>query len=191
MDYLERTMDAHRSMIENLDLETIRRIADRLTLAYRNRKKVIILGNGGSAADSLHFAAELEGQLSSVDRGRKPLKALTPCNWSALTAVSNDFGFEESFARFVDANTDDGDIVIAISTSGNSPNILRALEVAKHHGGCTIGLTGGKGGKLKEMVDLCLCVPATSTSIVQEGHTVAYHRICALVVRELFGCEAV
>jgi D-sedoheptulose 7-phosphate isomerase len=173
-------------MVEQLDLSVIEKIADVMASAFREKKKAIIFGNGGSAADAMHFAAELEGQLSSVDKGRKPLRVITPCNLSAITAIANDFGYEQSFARFVQANTDAGDVVIGISTSGNSPNLLLAMEAAKSLKGVTVGLTGGTGGKLQPMVDHCLVVPAQNVSIIQEGHLIAYHRICALLIRSLF-----
>src|ERR1043166_842268 len=135
---LKRSIEMHRTMVDKLDLVQIEAIAMRIAEAYQKGKKLIVFGNGGSSADAVHFTAELEGQLSSVDKGRRPLRALTPCNLSAVTAIANDFGYEHVFERFVDANADLGDIVIGISTSGNSANVLKAVEVAKQRGAFTI-----------------------------------------------------
>lgn len=190
MTYLKEKIDLHRKMVDSLDLGTIEEIAHAIIKCYRNNGKLIILGNGGSAADAMHFAAELEGQLSSRDKNRKPLSALTPYNISALTAISNDFSYDSSFERFVGANAKEGDIVIGISTSGNSANVLRAVEEGKKLGAKTIALTGGSGGKIKGVADISLVVPASNVSLIQEGHLISYHRICGLVVKELFGYDA-
>jgi D-sedoheptulose 7-phosphate isomerase len=190
MDYLEEKMALHRKMADSIDRKAIEKAANAITGCYRNGKKVIVFGNGGSAADAMHFAAELEGQLSSRDKGRKALPALTPFNISALTAVSNDFNYDESFSRFVRANAQKGDVVIGISTSGNSRNVLSAIKAAKDIGAVTVGLTGNGGGQLAKLVDVLLDIPASGVCIIQEGHVIAYHRICALVVKELFGYDA-
>ena len=145
MDYLEDTIHLHKEMVDKLDLEAIRRIAAAVTDCYRSGGKLIIFGNGGSASDAMAFAAEFEGQLSSRDKGRRPLPALTPYNTSALTAMSNDYGYDMSFLRFVQANARSGDIVIGMSTSGNSKNVLSAIEYAKKAGIKTVGMTGGDG----------------------------------------------
>ena len=189
-DYIKEKIDLHRKMLDSLDVAAIGKIANVIIDCYANDGKLLIFGNGGSAADAMHFAAELEGQLSSRDKGRKPLSALTPYNISALTAISNDYDYDSSFERFVGANAKEGDVVIGISTSGNSKNVIRAVEEGKRLGATTIGLTGGDGGQLGEIADLILNIHASNVSIIQEGHLVCYHRIAALVVKELFGYDA-
>lgn len=190
MNYLEEKMRLHKDMTDKIDLGMIEHVATAIIKCYENNGKLVIFGNGGSAADAMHFAAEFEGQLSSIDKGRKALSALTPFNLSALTAISNDYNYETSFARFVDANARKGDVVIGISTSGNSKNVISAINIAKDMGATTIGLTGNGGGQLKGLVDILLDIPASNVSIIQEGHIIAYHRICALVIKELFGYDA-
>ena len=190
MKYLEEKINMHKEMVDLLDLDSIEKVANAITECYRNGGKIIIFGNGGSAADAIHFAAEFEGQLSSIDNGRKALSALTPFNLSALTAVSNDFDYGMSFTRFVEANAKKGDIVIGISTSGNSKNVISAISIAKRIGAVTIGFTGNKGGSMKDLVDILLDIPALNVSIIQEGHIISYHRVCALVIKDLFGYDA-
>ncbi|KHO47444.1 MAG: D-sedoheptulose 7-phosphate isomerase [archaeon GW2011_AR5] len=190
MHYLKKTIDDHKEMVEKLDLNKIEEVASEITGCYKNGGKLIIFGNGGSAADAMAFATEFEGQLSSRDKGRKPLPAITPYNTSALTAMSNDYGYETSFVRFVQANAKRSDVVIGISTSGNSKNVLSAIKSAKELGAKTVGMTGGNGGELGSICDIHFNVPTPSCSIAQEGHLIAYHRICALVIRDLFGYDA-
>ncbi len=190
MGYLEEKIDLHKKMVDSLDLHAIEMVANIIIDCYSNGGKLIIFGNGGSAADAMHFAAELEGQLSSLDKNRKPLSAITPFNISALTAISNDYSYETSFTRFVQANAKKGDVVIGISTSGDSKNVLSAINIAKEVGATTVGFTGGNGGQLKDIADMLFIVPVSNVSIVQEGHIIAYHRICALVIKELFGYDA-
>jgi D-sedoheptulose 7-phosphate isomerase len=190
MSYLKEKIDLHKQMVESLDLDAIEKVANAIIGCYKNGGKAVIFGNGGSAADSMHFAAELEGQLSSHDKGRKAFSALTPFNLSALTAVSNDFGYDMSFTRFVQANVKKGDAVVGISTSGNAKNVLSAIKEAKTLGATTIGFTGRDGGALKNSVDIVLSVPSDNVSIIQEGHIISYHRICALIIKELFGYDA-
>ena len=190
MDYLEEKIALHKRMVDSIDRKAIEKASKTIVDCYRNGKKVIIFGNGGSAADAMHFAAELEGQLSSLDKGRKALSALTPFNLSALTAISNDYNYDESFVRFVRANAARGDVVIGISTSGNSRNVLSAVKAARDIGATTVGLTGNGGGQLAGLVDVLMNIQAPNVCIIQEGHVIAYHRICALVVKELFGYDA-
>jgi D-sedoheptulose 7-phosphate isomerase len=190
MSFLKEKIDMHRDMVENLDLESMENISKIIVNCYKKGGKLIIFGNGGSAADAMHFAAEFEGQLSSRDKGRKALCALTPFNLSALTAISNDFNYEMSFARFVEANAKKDDVVIGISTSGNSKNVIAAMEMAKKFGATTIGFTGGDGGIIKNIAHAIMNINAKNVSVIQEGHIIAYHRICALVIRDLFGYDA-
>jgi D-sedoheptulose 7-phosphate isomerase len=162
----------------------IAQLADLMVQAFRRGNKVLLCGNGGSAADAQHIAAELTGKFLKV-RAAVPVLALTT-NTSELTALGNDFGYDTVFERLVEAHARDGDIVIGISTSGNSPNILRAIAMAKTKGCLTVAWCG-QGGKLKDEVDLALCVPSTDTQRIQECHIAMGHIVCGLVERSLFG----
>ena len=151
-------------------------------------RKVLLFGNGGSAADAQHIAAELVGRFLG-ERKALPAIALTT-DTSALTAISNDYGYDEVFARQVRALGRTGDVAIGISTSGRSPSVLRAVEAARALGMATIGLTGGDGGALSGMVDVSLRVSASTLSPrIQETHILVGHVICELVDRRLFGIE--
>jgi len=151
--------------------------------ALKAGKKILFFGNGGSATDAEHFAAELVGRYYT-DRRALPAIALTT-NSSSLTAISNDYGFERAFARQVEALGVTGDVAVAISTSGNSPNILAAVALAHEMGLVTIGLAGQTGGKLAAAADYCICVPSTDTPRIQEAHTLVGHIWCELVERAL------
>jgi D-sedoheptulose 7-phosphate isomerase len=141
--------------------------------------KLLIAGNGGSAADSQHIAAELTGRFQ---RERKPLPAIAlHANSSALTAIGNDYGYEHVFARELSAHARPGDVFLAISTSGDSRNILRAIEAAHEKKVTVIGLTGESGGQMRAACDLCLCVPSKSTARIQEMHITIGHAICELL----------
>jgi D-sedoheptulose 7-phosphate isomerase len=156
----------------------------RLTIAaYKRGGKVVLFGNGGSAADAQHIACELVGRFK-LDRQALAAIALTT-DTSVLTAVANDCGYEMVFSRQVEALVDKKDVVIGISTSGDSPNVIEAIKVAKTKGAKTIGLTGGNGGKLAQVVDLALIVPSDSTPRIQEAHITIGHIVCELVEREL------
>lgn len=174
---LDKTLHIH--------YETIRKIALSIVASYKNNRKIIIFGNGGSYADALHFAAELEGCYRN--RTRPSLKALVPSNPSTLTAISNDFSYNEIFSRFVKANAEKGDIVIALSTSGNSQNVIFALEEARKLGSITVGFTGESGGKMKSSCDILFNVSSQDTPRIQEIHHFAYHEICEIVEKEMFG----
>ena len=144
---------------------------------------LLVCGNGGSAADAQHIAAELTGRFF---RDRKPLPALAlHANTSSLTAIGNDYGYDEVFAREVGAHGRAGDVLLAISTSGNSRNIVRAIEVAREKQMAVIGLTGESGGKMRNLCDVCLCVPSTSTPRIQEFHILIGHTVCELLERIL------
>jgi D-sedoheptulose 7-phosphate isomerase len=141
--------------------------------------KLLIAGNGGSAADAQHIAAELTGRFL---RERKPLPALAlHANSSALTAIGNDYGYEHVFARELAAHARPGDVLLAISTSGGSKNILRAIEEARQKRVAVIGMTGESGGAMRAACDLCLCVPSKSTARIQEMHIMIGHTICELL----------
>lgn len=141
--------------------------------------KLLIAGNGGSAADAQHIAAELTGRFM---RERKPLPAIAlHANSSALTAIGNDYGYEQVFARELAAHARPGDVLLAISTSGGSKNILRAIEEAREKKVAVIGMTGESGGTMRTACDLCLCVPSKSTARIQEMHIMIGHTICELL----------
>jgi D-sedoheptulose 7-phosphate isomerase len=144
---------------------------------------VLVCGNGGSAADAQHIAGELAGR---YQRDRKAFNCLAlTTNTSNLTAIANDFGYDRVFARQVEAHLRPGDLLWAISTSGNSPSILEAAKAAKSHGGKVLGFTGSSGGKLAPLCDVCFAAPAEVTCQIQQLHQVAYHIICDLVERQL------
>lgn len=165
-----------------LDLELI---VGHCTNTYRANGKILIAGNGGSAADAQHFAGEL---VSRFYFDRPPLAAIAlTTDTSILTAVANDYGYEDVFARQLHAIGRSGDVFIAISTSGNSPNILKAIVAAKTIGLVVIGLTGRSGGQMKELCDICLCAPSDSTPRIQECHLVIEHSLCACLEEQLFG----
>ena len=151
--------------------------------AFRSGKKVLWFGNGGSAADAQHLAAEFSGRFLR-ERGGLPSEALS-VNSSAVTAISNDFGYEQLFARMIDALAQAGDVAVGITTSGTSPNIVRALEAAKARGCVTVAFTGNGGGKVAEIADHSLVGPDGYSAIVQEVHIVMGHIICDLVEQAL------
>ena len=159
-------------------------IAKVIAKAFRNHKKVLLFGNGGSAADSQHIAAEWVGRFYK-DRKSLPAIALTTDS-SIVTAIANDYGFENLFARQLEGLCNKGDVVIGITTSGKSPNVLKAFTVAKKKGAVTIGLTGEKGKSMVKKTDYCLVIPSEYTPRVQEGHITSLHIICELIEKELF-----
>lgn len=145
--------------------------------------QLLIAGNGGSAADAQHIAAELTGRFL---RERQPIRAIAlHANTSALTAIGNDYGYERVFARELTAHARPGDVLLAISTSGNSPNILRAIEAARQQKVGVIGLSGDSGGQMRAACDLCICIPSKSTARIQEMHITIGHAICELLEERL------
>jgi D-sedoheptulose 7-phosphate isomerase len=163
----------------------IYRIADCVTRAFRNGGKVMLAGNGGSAADAQHIAAEF---LSRLQLDRRPLPAMAlASDTSVLTAIGNDYGFASTFERQVRGLGRPGDVFIAISTSGRSPNVLAALLAARKVGITTVGFTGEGEREMSVYCDHCLAAPAFETSLIQQIHIVAAHAICGLVERNLFG----
>ncbi|MBI2851735.1 MAG: D-sedoheptulose 7-phosphate isomerase [Chloroflexi bacterium] len=163
----------------------IERMVELVVGTYRSGGKVIIFGNGGSAADAQHIAGELVGRFK-LERRAFPAIALNS-NTSIITALANDYGYETVFSRQIEALASEKDVVVGISTSGNSPNVINALKAARNKGATTIGLTGGDGGRMVEVCDLCLIVPSQSTPRIQEAHITIGHIICELVERELAG----
>lgn len=167
-------------------VETLVTIAEVLSQAFQKGNKVLLFGNGGSAADAQHIAAELGGKFY---KEREPLPAIAlTTNASSLTAIANDYSYEMVFARQVRALVKKEDVVIGISTSGESPNILQGVKEAKRLGAITIAFTG-QGGKLKELADYILSIPSNDTPRIQEVHITAGHIICYLVEEALFGEE--
>jgi D-sedoheptulose 7-phosphate isomerase len=174
-----------QELLEDSDLlsRTVE-IAEMISDALENGKKLLLFGNGGSAADAAHIAAELVGRYQRERRGL-PALALTG-NLSALTAVGNDYGFDRIYSRQVEALGVAGDIAIGISTSGESENVLRAIKAAQEKQMTTVGLTGRTGCRLKASVDYCLAVPSDETPRIQECHIMLGHIVCDLVERALF-----
>lgn len=150
---------------------------------FKAGRRVYVLGNGGSAADAQHIAAEMVGRLSRHDKPPLPTIALTT-DTSALTAISNDYGFEDIFARQVEALVQEGDVVWALSVSGSSPNIIKAVQAAKRQAAKVIGFTGKEGSELRALCDICLMAEHTDSDRVQEVHQLAYHIVCGLVEEE-------
>lgn len=168
----------------------IARAADYLAQQFRQGKKVLVCGNGGSAADAQHFAAELVNRFE-IERPGLPAIALTTDS-SALTSIGNDDAFEQIFARQVQALGNTGDVLLAISTSGNSPNVLAAMAVARRMGMATVALTGGNGGRISRQItaqDIEIRVAATTTARIQEIHILVIHCLCDGVDWLLFGKE--
>jgi D-sedoheptulose 7-phosphate isomerase len=166
-------------------LQKIETVIDVVTNAFRNGKKVLFCGNGGSAADAQHLAAEFSGRFYK-DRKALPSEALH-CNTSYLTAVANDYSYDIIYARLVEGTCEKGDVLIGLSTSGNSKNILNAFAAAKEKGVITIGLTGADGGKMKDASDYLFNVPSNDTPRIQESHILIGHIICELVEADIFG----
>lgn len=162
----------------------IERAAEALIAAFRRGNKILTFGNGGSSCDAQNFADELVGRYC---RNRPPLPAVClTASQADLTSIANDFGYEVVFQRQLEAHAKPGDVAIAISTSGNSKNVLAAVESAKKLGLLVIGLTGGEGGKLKGVGDLTICIPSKSTARIQEAHITVIQIWCGLIEDALF-----
>ena len=179
---IEESIELKKALISQTDI--ILEIAAQITQALRSGNKVLLFGNGGSAADAQHIACELAGKFY-LDRDPLPAIALTT-NTSSLTAIANDYGYQEVFARQLRGVVMKGDIVIGISTSGSSLNVIAGLEEAKRCGATTIAFTG-QGGKLEEIAEYVLSIPSTDTPRIQEAHITAGHIIVYLVEEALFG----
>lgn len=168
-------------------LDTLEKAARKTSDAMKSGRKLMVAGNGGSAADAQHLVAEFVGRLCA-DRPAMRAVALTTDS-SILTAVSNDYGYELVFQRQIEALGQADDVFMAISTSGNSPNVLCALELARKMGIATIGLTGRSGGRMAPLCDWCIQIPSDVTMYIQQAHLALEHIFCALVEREYFGRE--
>ncbi len=174
-----------QSLLSNTALlEQIAGVVDAVTIAFNNGHKVQFCGNGGSAADAQHLAAEFSGRFYK-NRTALPSDALH-CNSSYLTAVANDYGYDEVYSRLVEGTMQSGDILIGLSTSGNSPNIVKAFETARAKKIITVGFTGNGGGKLGELSHFLLDIPSKNTPRIQESHIMIGHIICELVEANLF-----
>jgi len=164
--------------------EQIQKIAIKSIAAFRDDKKILLCGNGGSASDAQHLAAELSGRFYA---DRPPLYAeALHVNSSYMTAVSNDYGYETTYARMAEAAGRKGDVLIGISTSGNSPNVVKAIVKAKEIGMLTVGFTGKDGGEMKDICDIVICVPSVNIPRIQEAHILIGHIICQLIEEEMF-----
>jgi D-sedoheptulose 7-phosphate isomerase len=164
--------------------ESVARAAEVCTASLQGGGKILLFGNGGSASDAQHIAAELTGRLS---RERPALAALAlTANTSDLTALGNDYGFDHVFTRLVQAHGREGDVAVALSTSGNSPNVLSAVKEARERGLHTLGLIGKDGGKLAPLVDVAIVVPSNDTQRIQESHITIGHALCELIDEALF-----
>ncbi len=180
------SINVKRQIIEDkILLKSILKVTKEVINAFRNDRKVFFCGNGGSAADAQHLAAELSGRFY-CDRDPLFAEALH-VNTSYLTAVANDYSYDEVFSRLVKAKGRKGDILIGISTSGNSKNVIKAIEVANDIGMITVGMTGKSGGKMKDICKYLINVPSNDTPRIQESHIMIGHIICEIVEKELFG----
>ena len=182
---IKSSVENHTRVLNDSNLQiNIERIVTNSIEAFKNDKKMLFCGNGGSASDAQHIAAELSGRFY---KDRPPLYAeALHVNSSYMTAVANDYGYEETYARMVEASGRKGDILVGISTSGNSPNVVKAMQNAKEIGMITVGFTGSKGGKMKEICDIMIQVPSDDTPRIQEVHILVGHIICQLIEEEMF-----
>jgi D-sedoheptulose 7-phosphate isomerase len=182
---IQSSIDVKQSLLADETLiNTIATCVDIITTAFKNGNKVLFCGNGGSAADAQHLAAEFSGRFYT-DRQALPAEALH-VNTSYLTAVANDYSFDVVYSRMITGIGNKGDVLIGLSTSGNSGNIINAINAAKEKGMTTIGFTGATGGKMKDACELLLNVPSTDTPRIQESHILVGHIICELVEKAYF-----
>ena len=182
---IEQSINTKQAILHNAELiERIEAVADVMVKALREGKRILWCGNGGSAADAQHLAAELSGRFYY---DRPPLNSeAMHCNTSYLTAVANDYGYDLIYSRMIDGACKPGDVLVGISTSGNSVNICNAFRKAKELGVITVAMTGETGGKMKEMADYLLNVPSTDTPRIQESHIMLGHIICEIVEATIF-----
>lgn len=188
IDAIREQFHQHGRVIDLMAADMSAAIADTVVLlsaAFSRGNKLLVMGNGGSAADAQHFAAEMVGRFK-MERKGLPAVALTT-DTSILTAVGNDYGYDAVFSRQVEALAVPGDVVVGISTSGNSPNVLKALTAARAGGCSAVGLLGRDGGCIREVCDQALVVPSMDTPRIQEGHGIIIHIVCDLVEKSLFG----
>ena len=185
LDRIQRSIEVKQALLKDVTFrELVTRAALEIVRSLRAGGKVLFCGNGGSAADAQHLAAEFTGRYL---KERRALPALAlHANTSSLTAIGNDYGFEFVFARQLEALGKEGDVAVGISTSGNSPNVLRALEAAKSKSIYTVALAGKTGGKMKQLADCTICIPSDDTPRIQECHILTGHLICEIAEEMLF-----
>ena len=184
-DQLNESAETKKKMFEACAGDILKAV-DAIISAFNNKKKVLLCGNGGSAADSQHIATELVIRMSKPNRAALPAIALTT-DTSLLTAAGNDIGFENIFSRQVEALGNNGDVLIAISTSGKSENVNRAIKEANKRGMTVIGFLGKDGGTSKDIVDIPIIIPSNDTQRIQEGHITVAHILCGIIESEMFG----
>jgi D-sedoheptulose 7-phosphate isomerase len=183
---IKNSYEIKKAILEdNKLIELISNIGEILIKTYKSGNKLLIAGNGGSAADAQHIAGELVSKFY-FDRPALPAIALTT-DTSILTAIGNDYGYEKVFSRQIEANGVKGDVFLGISTSGNSKNIIEGIKTAKNKDILTIGLTGRNGGKMKDLCDYCICVPSDETPRIQEAHILIGHILCSIIEEAIFG----
>lgn len=182
---IQASINVKQAVLQNENmLQTIARIVDVIVAAFQKGSRVYFCGNGGSAADAQHLAAEFSGRFY-IDRKALPAEALH-CNTSYITAVANDYSYDVVYARLINGIANEGDVLIGLSTSGNSGNIVKAFEAAQSKGVITIGFTGVAGGLMKVLSDYLINVPSTDTPRIQETHILIGHIICQLVEEKYF-----
>ena len=182
---IQSSIDVKTAVLENSHLlKTILTITDVMVAALKSDRRIYFCGNGGSAADAQHLAAELTGRFYT-DRKALAAEALH-CNTSYLTAVANDYGFDEIYARMIEGIAQEGDVLVGLSTSGNSKNIINAFEKAKEQNVITVSFTGETGGVLKPLSNYCINVPSSDTPRIQETHILIGHIICQQVEEKYF-----
>jgi D-sedoheptulose 7-phosphate isomerase len=189
IDHIKKVISAsiavkQKILVNEVMLNTTIQVVQEIVQAFKKGKRVYFAGNGGSAADAQHLAAEFSGRFYT-DRLALPAEALH-CNTSYLTAVANDYSYDEIYARLIRGIAHPGDVLIGLSTSGNSENIIRAFEAARDKRVITVGFTGENGGKMKVLSDYLFNVPSTDTPRIQESHILLGHIVCELVEREYF-----
>lgn len=183
---IEASIEVKQALLKDAQLVLeVEKIVHAITHAFKKGNAVYFAGNGGSAADAQHLAAEFSGRFYK-DRKALPSDALH-CNSSYITAVANDYSYEVIYARLLEGLAKPGDVLVGISTSGNSGNIVKAFEMAKTIGVVTVGFTGAAGGKMKELSDFLINIPSTTTPRIQESHILVGHIICELVEENIFG----
>jgi len=183
---IQASIDTKQQLLQNEELiKTIEKITDVITNSFKIGRRVYFCGNGGSAADAQHLAAEFSGRFYT-DRKALPAEALH-CNTSYLTAVANDYGYDVVYSRMIDGIGEEGDVLIGLSTSGNSVNIIKAFQVAKEKKMKTVAFTGITGGQMKSICDYLVNIPSADTPRIQESHIMVGHIICQLVEEKIFG----
>ena len=184
-DIIKASIETKQKVLQDDQLlATVEKVIDTIVTCFKNGKRVYFCGNGGSAADAQHLAAEFSGRFYK-DRKALPAEALH-CNTSYLTAVGNDYGFDVIYSRLIEGIGEKGDVLIGLSTSGNSPNIVNAFITAKEKGVITIAFTGASGGKMKSVSDHLINIPSTDTPRIQESHITIGHIVCQLVEEKYF-----